>query len=151
MGEQKLFGLSWSPDGRFAFYLGTDAVRLRNVGKAVDLASGELTPFRFEESFRLRLHNITYGRARWMPDGSAIVYVGVDEQGRTGLWVQDFSTEHDTFETRRALIGFDGSTVHESFAISPDGKRIMVSTIEQMRAIHLVEGLPGFEVERCAR
>jgi Tol biopolymer transport system component len=78
-----------------------------------------------------------------MPDGSAIAYIGLDEQERTGLWVQDFSTEHDTFETRRRLIGFDGSGVHESFGISPDGKRIMVSTIEQMQAIHLVEGLPG--------
>jgi Tol biopolymer transport system component len=109
----------------------------------VELASGELTPFRFEESYSLRSHNLAYGRARWMPDGSAIAYLGLDRQGRTGLWVQDFSTEHDTFETRRALIGFDGSGVHESFGISPDGKRIMVSTVEQMRAIHLVEGLPG--------
>ena len=79
-----------------------------------------------------------------MPDGSAIAYVGLDEQGRTGLWVQDFSAEHDTAATRRRLIGFDGSGVHESFGISPDGKRILLSTLEQVRAIYLVEGLPKF-------
>ena len=79
-----------------------------------------------------------------MPDGKAIVYVGLDEQGRTGLWVQDFNTDHNTLETRRPLIGFHGDGVYESFGISPDGKRIMLSTMEQVRAIYLVEGLPEF-------
>ncbi len=114
------------------------------MGMVIDLASGELTPFRFDVSYTLRSPNVSHGRARWMPDGSAIAYLGLDEQGRTGLWVQDFSTEHDTSETRRRLIGFDGSRPYESFAISPHGKRIMLSTSEDVRAIHLVEGLPGF-------
>ncbi len=131
-----------SPDGRFAFYLRTDEATLRSVGAVVDLASGETTPFTFEVIYHLRSQSVSYGRARWMPDGSAIAYVGLDEQGRTGLWVQDFSTEHDTAATRRRLIGFDGSGVHESFGISPDGKRILLSTLEQVRAIYMVEGLP---------
>lgn len=133
-----------SPDGRFAKYQLSDEGTMRTVGQVVDLASGEMTPFTFEVMNTLRSPSVSYGRARWMPDGSAIVYLGLDEQGRTGLWVQDFSTEHDTTATRRRLIGFDGSGVYESFGISPDGKRILLSTMEQERAIYLVERLPEF-------
>ena len=77
-----------------------------------------------------------------MPDGSAIVYVGLDEQGRTGLWIQDFLPDRNTLETRRRQTGFRGDVNHESFGISPDGKRIILSTIEQVRTINLVEHLP---------
>jgi len=131
-----------SPDGRFAFFLRTDEATLCNVGQVVELESGEMTPFTFEVCYKLRSANVTYGRGRWMPDGKAIAYVGLDEQGRTGLWVQEFSTERNLLGTRRPLIGFQGDRVYESFGISPDGKRIMLSTIDQVRAIYLVEGLP---------
>ena len=77
-----------------------------------------------------------------MPDGKAIAFVGHDERGRTGILVQDFAFDKDTTSTRRPLAGFSDDFVTESFAISPDGKRITISTIRQNRSLNLVDGLP---------
>jgi len=54
-----------------------------------------------------------------------------------------FRTDRNSLETRRPLVGFDGSQVHESFGIAPDGNRLVVSTVEQVRAIHLADRLPS--------
>jgi Tol biopolymer transport system component len=132
-----------SPDGRFAICLTTDQSRMRNSVRVVEIASGEILPFEVEVSYSMLVGNVTYGRARWMPDGSAIVYVGLDEDGNTGLFAQDFHTDRNAPESRREVAGFDGRLIHESFGIAPDGKRIVVSTIEQVRALNQVDRLWG--------
>lgn len=131
-----------SPDGRYLFYLVGDRGGSRISIQVVDLETGELLPFHAEISIDPRAPNMVYGRGRWMPDGSAIVYLGLDEQARTGLWIQDFRTDRNTLETRRPLHGFDGSQIHESFGIAPDGKSLIVSTVEQVRTIQLADRLP---------
>ena len=59
------------------------------------------------------------GRSRWMPDGKAIAFVGLDDAGLTGVFVQDFVPGRDTTATRRKLAGFDPDYITETFAISP--------------------------------
>ena len=99
-------------------------------------------PFEVHLPYDLRSPNVTYGRGRWLPDGSEIVFVGLDEEGRTGLFAQEFDPERNTTETRRKLGGFRGDVVYESFALSPDGSRYTISTLNQVRSIQLVDQLP---------
>jgi len=131
-----------SPDGRFALFVATDNARHLNTIVVLDLETLERTPFEVEIQHELRSPNVTYGRGRWLPDGSAIVYVGIDEKGTTGLWAQDFRPDRNTIETRRRLTGFTGELVHESFSIAPDGRTVMLSAIDQVRTISLADRLP---------
>jgi len=131
-----------SPDGRHVLYVATDNALLVNQVQVSDLETGEDTAFFAEIPFRQRSPNVTYGRGRWMPGGEAIVFLGLDAEGRTGLWVQDFDPGRDTSASRRPLFGFDGRLVYESFGIAPDGRRLTVSSIEQVRTINLADGLP---------
>ncbi len=130
-----------SPDGRFAFYLTSDGSQLRNIMQVVEVATGETVPFRIEQKYNVRSRNVTYLRGRWTPDGSSIVFVGIDDDGNTGLYIQDFDPQRDTIATRRKLVGFRGQQVHESFGISPDGKRIVLATVEQERTLNLADRL----------
>jgi len=132
-----------SPDGRFALFVGSDNARLINVVHVVELATHEVTPFAVRIPFNLRSPNVTYGRGRWMPDGSAIVFVDIDAEGRTGLSIQDFDRERNLPDSRRAFVGFDGDIVFESFGISPDGESVTFSASEQTTAIPRVDGLPN--------
>ncbi len=132
-----------SPDGKYALFVGSDNARLVNTLRVVEVATGKPTAFDVEIEFNLRSPNVTYGRGRWMPDGSAIVFVGIDDEGRTGLWIQDFDPEQNLQDSRRALVGFDGNAVYESFGISPDGTRVTFSAIEQSSAIRQVDDLPN--------
>ena len=131
-----------SPDGRHALHVATDNARLVNTVNVVELATGERMPFEVEIVHNLRAPNVTYGRGRWLPDGSAIVYVGLAADGTTGLWVQDFRTDRNATETRRRVTGFAGDLVHESFGVAPDGRTVTLSAIHQVRAINLVDRLP---------
>jgi len=132
-----------SPDGRYAL-----GVRLNPEATLVrvevhDIARAEPVPFAIELPFDIRVNVVVIGRGRWMPDGNAIAFVGTDEHHYTGIFVQDFVPGKDTRASRRALSGFSGEYDNESFDISPDGKTLVVSRVQQMRSLMLAEGLPG--------
>ena len=78
-----------------------------------------------------------------MPDGKSLIFNGVDEEGRTGVYQQDFVPGKDTLKTRRAVAGFSAEYDVESHGISPDGSRLMLSVMEPLRSIKLAEGVPG--------
>jgi Tol biopolymer transport system component len=122
-----------SPDGKHAlfFTLGPAAQTLRVVG----LPDG--APVDFE------IAGVIGNRARWMPDGRRIVFRHRDEQGRTGVYVQDFLPGRDTSSSRRKLAGFDPILDTESFGISPDGSRVTLAQIEWGASLLLVDGLAG--------
>jgi len=90
------------------------------------------------------------GRARWMPDGKSIAFVSVDRNGRSGIFVQEFIPGRDTASTRRALAGFEPDWAAETFAISPDGKRICLAEWEQVSSLMTAEGVPGVDRAKCA-
>lgn len=116
-----------SPDGRHVLY--------------VDGITSEICVVRVEDGVqappciqvaRHKDTTVNLGRARWMPDGRAIAFVGQDDRGINGLFVQDFAPGRDTSVTRRPLAGFDPEFLTESFAIAPDGKAVVIAAWEQM-------------------
>ncbi len=131
-----------SPDGQYALY--TILQPDRRFVRVVRLADGQVLPFQIAV-----LSGAGSGRARWMPDGRAIGYVDEDEQGRAGVFAQDFDPGRDTSKTRRPLAGFSYDLEAESFAFSPDGSRIVVAMLEFSSNLLVAEGVPG--VERVSR
>ena len=136
-----------SNDGRWAACLTLEPHNLRNVLHVVEIETGRLLPFEIEVKAD-RDRAIVPGRLRWVPKGAlskeqAIAFLGVDDQGRTGVFLQDFHPERDTSATRRPLAGFHDELTTESFDISPDGTRITLSLVEITRKLMLAEGVKG--------
>jgi Tol biopolymer transport system component len=128
-----------SPDGRyvlFSFIRGMDYVI-----KIVELDTGEIVPFEINISLTQRNQDVVFGRARWTPDGSGIVYVGQGPKGESGIYVQDFAPGQDTHASRRAVAGFSNRYSSESLGIAPDGKSVVVSTIFNRRTIEMADQL----------
>ena len=132
-----------SPDGRYASFVSLEIDTLLSLVEVVDVETGEMVPFRIEVPSPLQSTNIIFGRTRWLPDGSAVAWVGIDEQGRSGIYAQDFVPGKDTSATRRALAGFSDDYTTESFGISPDGTKITLATLEQTIQLMLAEDVPG--------
>jgi hypothetical protein len=119
------------------------------VVRVVEIETGRMLPFQILVP---NLSNggdfISLGRMRWISDcalspGPAIVFVGVDDAGRSGVFLQDFDPERDTSATRRPLAGFHEDLLTESFDIAPDGTRITLSFVEITRKLMLAEGVQG--------
>jgi hypothetical protein len=56
---------------------------------------------------------------------------------------QDFVPGRDTTATRRTLTGFDPEWLTESFDISPDGTRVVVSRIRPGGTVMMAENVPS--------
>jgi Tol biopolymer transport system component len=89
--------------------------------------------------------NIFTGRPRWMPDGRALLFTGLDDAGHLGVFAQDFAPEKDTTTTRRPLVAFEADAPAESFAISPNGSRVILAPFEEINSLMLADGLTGLE------
>jgi serine/threonine protein kinase len=118
-----------SPDGRYAAH--------------IDVADSPLNVFRIEDGAVVAFSIRNAFRPRWMPDGRAIAFVGLDDKMQTGIFVQDFIPGRDTSWTRRILAGFDPETPIESFGISPDGSRITLGSQESRYSLMLAERVSG--------
>ncbi|HSB36336.1 MAG TPA: LpqB family beta-propeller domain-containing protein, partial [Thermoanaerobaculia bacterium] len=136
-GDTKIVGGSAihpeiSPDGAYVLYHEPFA-----AVRVARLDEGRTLPFSID------LRSLGHlGRSRWLPDGKAIAFVGSNAEKSTGVFVQAFSAESaDTSATRRPLAGFDPDLPTESFAISPDGTRIVLSEIEPRGDILIADGL----------
>jgi eukaryotic-like serine/threonine-protein kinase len=137
-----------SPDGRHALAVMFDSAGLRNRIRVVETESAQIVPFEIDVPYRLDAPNIVLGRARWLPDGKSIAFVGVDEDGRSGIFEQDFTPGHDSRATRRPIAGFSRDHVTESFGLSPDGRRVTVSRLDQFGSLLLAEGVHDVEPPR---
>ena len=133
-----------SPDGQNVLVVDGLSAMIR----VVHLQDGAVVPF---DIGIVRRTNTTaiLGRARWVPSGRAIAFIGQDERGVNGVFVQDFVPGRDTTATRRKLGGFDPENSAESFAISPDGRMLTVGGWEQLFNIMIASHVPG--IERTAR
>ena len=127
-----------SPDGQFILYVDGLTGRIRVVRLQ------DATAVAFDIAI-IRRRNTTavLGRARWMPDGRAIAFIGQDEHGVNGVFVQDFVPGRDTAATRRQLGGFDPENSAETLAVSPDGKFLTVGAWEQMFNVMIASNLSG--------
>ena len=121
-----------SPDGKYVLYL-TD-IRLDRLSLRVARldGSGEL-PFVMSMSSE-------GGRARWLPDGSAIAFIAPTEQRRLAVQVQPFSPHRDTSAERRLLSG-DSERSVVSFGIAPDGSRLCVALGEEVSHLMIARGI----------
>ena len=128
-----------SPDGRYV------ACPDLTVGpiRVLRVADRKTLPFTIEVPHS-RPTETALGRARWSLDGRRIYFVGQDEKGVNGIFEQDFDPEKsDTSASRRKVAGFDPNLEAESFAISPDGRRLVVAFLERLYGISTIEGVPG--------
>jgi Tol biopolymer transport system component len=131
-----------SPDGQYVLH--HTAVIGRGEIHITRVADGQqaIPPIPMPSGARMTAI-VSLGRGRWRPDGGAIVFVGVDANGRSALFEQTFRPGQDTSATRRLLSKPDESLSVESFGISPDGKRVTISYVEDQYAIMRLEGLAG--------
>ena len=128
-----------SPDGQYALYslnLSSTLTALR----VLQVEDGALVPFEILIE-RRRGTAYSLGRARWMPDGLAIAFIGQDQDGVRGVFAQDFAPGRDTSASRRPIAGFDPESATESFGISPDGSHIVVAGWEQLFSVTRADGL----------
>jgi Tol biopolymer transport system component len=128
-----------SPDGRYVACPDLPAGPVR----VVRLADRAVMPYRIDVPHS-RVSEASLGRTRWSADGRQIYFLGEDENGVNGIFVQDFDPEKkDASATRRKVAGFDPNVEAESFAISPDGTKLVIAFLERLYGIVTIEGLPG--------
>lgn len=130
-----------SPDGQYVSYLYDTrlpgaVVRVTRIADGKDMGLSILVAGKRRTSAIL-------GRTRWMPDGKSLAWLGQNDEGVNGVFVQDFIPGTDTTATRRPLGGFDPERATESFGIAPDGKTLTVAGWEQLFSLFSVEGVPG--------
>jgi Tol biopolymer transport system component/serine/threonine protein kinase len=131
-----------SPDGRHVLFIASPPGGDSEL-RVIELATGKATAFSAPLVQQLPALGYLLGRCQWTRDGRKIVWVGQDDQGRTGLFIQDFEAGRATRASRRPLFGFDSRPVLESFALSPDGSRMIVAYRESSSNIVVAEGVAG--------
>jgi hypothetical protein len=114
---------------------------LNFVIQVVEIETGETVPFEIELRPRRRETNITLGRARWTAGGRQIIYIGQDDDGESGVFIQDFKAGEDTIASRRKIAGFSPRFVTESLGISSDGRTVAISAQHERRSLKIVDKL----------
>ena len=132
-----------SPDGRYASFVQIRPDELQNEIYIVEIETGVMQPHPIVVPLQLQAGGIIYGRTRWMPSGRHLAFVGMDEQGVSGIYLQKFVPGKDTSSTRRKLAGFSREFITESFGISPDGKHVTIAGVEPSYRVMLAENVPG--------
>jgi TolB protein len=129
-----------SPDGKYVASFFSSSVQ--HVVRVLSLETGKLDGFEIALPIQ-RQTSVALPRLRWMPGGGAIAFLGQDEHGNNGVYVQDFVPGKDTTASRRKLGGFDRDNSTESFAISPDGQQLTIAAWEQLFSIVATEPIPS--------
>jgi len=124
-----------SPDGNYVTY---HILGIEDVIYVLRIKDGQVMKFADGIGGALA---ISIGRARWMPNGKALAFIGMKD-GNLGVYLQPFEFGRDTQAERRAIAGFDGVAQTESLGISPDGSALLVSQIDDLTTLTLVENLP---------
>jgi Tol biopolymer transport system component len=134
-----------SPDGRFALFTQMLVQNARILVVAIE--SGEMEPFEIMIPATGSYRDVLLGRARWTANGHTILYIGQDEQRRSGVYAQDFVPGLDTSGSRRPVAGFSSEYFTESLGVSPDGKSLVISARIEKQSLKLAEnvGLLGWE------
>jgi TolB protein len=128
-----------SPDGKLVAVRDNNESALSTI-KVVELDSGKLLKFEIR-ILEIKKTGAILGRVRWMPDGKSLVFVGQNDYGINGIYVQDFVPGKDTSDTLRLLVPVDPENSAESFGISPDGQFITIACWEQFFSIMVTDGL----------
>ena len=78
-------------------------------------------------------------RAQWIGTTHTIAFRAPDALGRLTLFAQPFEPGADTTASRRELMPADADAVAETFAVSPDGTRAVLSVIDEASGLMIVE------------
>ncbi len=78
-------------------------------------------------------------RAQWIGATHTIAFRATDPSGRITIFTQPFEPDVDTTASRRELLPADADAVAETFAISPDGTRAVLSVIDEASGLMLAE------------
>ena len=130
-----------SPDGRWVSFLDSTTASLR----VITLADGADVPLADFPMVSVGLGGtaITIGRSRWV-NASTLAWVDYDTEARaTRLVAQEIIPGRDTRGSRRVLVQGTPDEMPESFGVSPDGRRLVVSSLRNRSNILMIEGLPG--------
>jgi Tol biopolymer transport system component len=93
--------------------------------------------------------NLTAGRSRWTGDGDVLVFVAGGEISQdVNLVRQTVVPGRDTDAERITLFAGDRDRVPESLAVSPDGRRLVVSVASGSSDVLRIEGLAGIGKSR---
>ncbi len=129
-----------SPDNQYVLYSGFSGNLVGAGLHVARLADGKIVDFEIVPA-TIRPTTANLGRARWMPDSRRVAFVGQDEKGVNGIYVQDFVPGSDTTATRRKLAGFDPAADAETFGLSADASRVAVAGRQLVSSLLLLEGL----------
>ncbi|HVG23036.1 MAG TPA: protein kinase [Thermoanaerobaculia bacterium] len=80
-------------------------------------------------------------RAQWIGTTHTVAFRALDPSGHVAVFAQDFIPGTDTTATRRPLIVAEA----ETFAFSPDGKKAVLSLIDEASGLMMAEGVEGIE------
>jgi len=116
-----------SPDGQFVLYHTIRSVFDSHIN-VVRLADGSPVSF-----------SAAGNRARFSADGHSIFYI--ENRGRHGVFSQAFPSEAGA--PRKELVKGPVDSLVDTFTISVDSKRAVISLAEPSRSIMMVEGVPG--------
>lgn len=128
-----------SPDGKYCLHVLLRS--LESVIKVLDLSTGQHIDFEINIPSTENEQDVVYGRARWTSDGTGIIYVSQDEDGRSGIHRQDFVIGRDTSDSRVDLAGFSTFFDTESLGMAPDGRSIVISAMFNRRILMMAEDL----------
>ncbi|HEX6086850.1 MAG TPA: protein kinase [Thermoanaerobaculia bacterium] len=76
-------------------------------------------------------------RAQWIGTSHTVAFRSLDASGHVALFAQEFRPGADTTNTRRPLIVAEA----ETFAISPDGTKAILSLIDEASGLMMAEGV----------
>jgi serine/threonine protein kinase len=131
-----------SPDGQYVSYKANILPASVTVA-VVRLADGARVPFQIVAPTRNSGLSELAGRSRWMPGGKMLAFLGQDDHGVSGIYLQDFDPGKDTSVTRRPLAAFDREIATESFGLCPDGTHLMVASWEQVSSLVFADRVAG--------
>ena len=88
---------------------------------------------------------VPVGRPRWI-GARQLAYIDRDEEGNFGVWVRDI-TDKGAGPPRK-LSGFDSLTPTESFSVTRDVSRAVLSVRNGVSSIAVAENVPGITVSK---
>ena len=135
---------SWpeiSPDGRYILYTTTEGGS-REIRTALT-DTGARALFTVKMPLSATQNGAALGKAKWMPGGRSIAYIGEADDGSSGVYVQPFTPGIDASGLRRKIGSFDKRRAVQSFAISPDGALLTLASWERGSALIEALNVPG--------
>ena len=125
--EQNSYSPTISADGKFvAFTYGEGS------GTSFHMKLGVISESGGPLVHSVDLVPVAYGKIRFTPDGQAIAFAGLDEQGVANLWVQPLNGS-----SPRKITDFKRDRIFD-FGWSPDGKQLALSRGQTARDVVLL-------------